>query len=842
MTPRIVARARLLIFLLMLVPPGLAREGKPESTDLVSVRIFPENVTLWGSHASQHFIVLARGSDGLERDVTAQANFTLAEKDEGEIDTSGKFVAGRGGEVALTARVAERSAKATIRVEGADQPQPFAFARDIGGILTKRGCNDTACHGSVKGRNGFKLSVYGLLPREDYKRIVEGGTFRVLTTDENPKIPRIDTKEPEKSILLLKPTFTVPHGGGIRFSVGSPDYLTLLNWIKSGAPYGDAPENPSIALDRVDVFPKEIVLDAHGRQQLIVTGYLSNGHQEDLTDQARYVSETSDVADVNDAGLIKAKKTGESNIFIRTSGGHALSATVGVIQHPIPNYPKLETRNYIDEYVFSQLRRFQLLPSHESSDEEFLRRVCLDIAGTLPPPRRVREFLADKDPDKRDRLIEILLNSPEYVDYWSFRFNDLLRTTIIATDNPERTKAYEDWVVDSIAANKPYDQMARERIASQGYSAAARNFFYVGELTTPETLMPELIRLFLGRRIECAQCHNHPFEPWTQNQFWGLAAFFSGYTDVRESALVIDVLGGGHVDQPKEMVVRNPRTKEKIVPTYLDGTMLPSDQWMDPRLHLANWIISHPYFSEAIVNRIWSYFFGRGIVDPVDDFRSTNPPSNPELLEALAKDFVDGGYDLKHLMRTIAQSKTYQLSGIPNESNREDKINYSHSQTRALDAAVLLDAITSATAVPEKFHFHPYAKGGEPPPGVRAMQTIPEICPSQFMDAFGRSMRSTLPLGPPKPNLLEALDMFAGPAYTSKISEPGGRLDQLLKNGATNGEILDEFYLAALARFPTAREKARLLDFLNQRSALRRQTLERLVWAIMNSREFAYNH
>jgi hypothetical protein len=354
--------------------------------------------------------------------------------------------------------------------------------------------------------------------------------------------------------------------------------------------------------------------------------------------------------------------------------------------------------------------------------------------------------------------------------------------------------------------------------------------------------MPELIRLFIGRRIECAQCHNHPFEPWTQNQFWGLAAFLAGYTDVRESALVIDVLGGGHVDQPKAMFVTNPRTKERVLPAFLDGTKLPQDQWLDPRMHLADWITSHPYFAEATVNRIWSYFLGRGIVDPADDFRSTNPPSNPELLQALAKDFKDNGYDLKHLMRTIAQSKTYQLSGIPNDSNRPDKMNYSHAQTRALDAAVLLDAITSATGVPEKFEFHPYAGGGDPPPKTRAMQMIPDLCPSQFMDAFGRSMRNTLPLGPPKPNLLEALDMLAGPTYTNKISQEGGRLDQLLKKGASDEEIIDEFYLAALTRHPTPREKDKLLDFLGQKPTLRQQTLARFVWAILNSREFAYNH
>jgi hypothetical protein len=515
---------------------------------------------------------------------------------------------------------------------------------------------------------------------------------------------------------------------------------------------------------------------------------------------------------------------------------------VGVIEKPIAKYPKIETRNYIDQDVFAKLRRFQILPSELSSDQEFLRRVCLDLTGTLPPPQRVREFVADPDPHKRDRLIDILLNSPEYVDYWSFRFSDLLRVTFVTSNSIKGAKAYQDWITNSIAANKPYDQMARERIAAQGYSAPARNFYYVEELTTPDVIMPELIRLYMGRRIECAQCHSHPFEAWSQNQYWGLAAFFAGYSELRESALIIDVLGGGHVDQPKDMMVSHPRTKEKVVPAFLNGTRLPQSQWMDPRMELAKWVTSHLYFAEATVNRMWSFFFGRGIVDPVDDFRSTNPPVHPELLKALAKDFKDHGYDLKHLMRTIVQSRTYQLSATPNESNKEDKIGHSHALSRPLEAAVLLDAITSVAGVPEKFEFHRQAGGGDAPLGTRAMQTIADICPSQFMDDFGRSMRKALPAGTPQPNLLEALHMMTGPAYNTKLSSEGGRLSTMLKNGASDEQILDEFYLAALTRFATAEERSELLKFLGQRSSRRQETLAGLVWAIVNSREFAYNH
>ncbi|MSO24289.1 MAG: DUF1549 domain-containing protein [Acidobacteria bacterium] len=817
-----------------------AEDRRPEPAP-VSLRVVPDSATLSGAQASQQFIVLGQYADGLERDLTSTARFSLSDSHKGEINQSGKLVVRSSGELILTAAIGDRSAKVAIRIDEAEKPRRVTFAREVEGILTKRGCNDTTCHGGVKGRGGFRLSVYGVYPWEDYKAIVEGGTFRVLTVDENPKHPRIDVKQPEKSLVVLKPTFSVPHEGGVRFEVGSADHETILNWIRSGAPYGDEAGKPEATVERIEVSPKDVVLQSGARQQLIVTAHLSNGRREDITEQVRYLTSDSGVADVSETGVVQAKKTGETNILIRTPG-HTLSADVGVIEKPVAKYPKLAARNYVDQHVFAKLRKFQLLPSELSSDQEFLRRVCLDLTGTLPPPQRVREFVADKDPQKRDRLVEILMDSPEYVDYWSFRFGDLLRATYVTSNNTKATRAYQNWITNSIATNKPYDQVARERIGAQGYSAPARNFYYISELTTPDVLMPELIRLFMGRRIECAQCHSHPFEAWSQNQYWGLAAFFAGYTEVRESTLIIDVLGGGHVDQPRDMMVMNPRTKEKVVPAFLDGTKLPPSEWMDPRMHLAKWLTSHPYFAEATVNRLWSFFFGRGIVEPVDDFRSTNPPTHPELLRALAKDFKDSGYDLKRLMRTIVQSRTYQLSATPNASNKEDKIDYSHALARPLEAAVLLDAITSVTGVPEKFELHPLAGGGDAPLGTRAMQMIADICPSQFMDDFGRSTRRALPAGSPQPNLLEALHMMAGPAYNAKISGEGGRLDGLLRKKATDDQILEEFYIATLMRPPTTEEKSGLLKFLDQRSSRREETLAGLVWAILNSREFAYNH
>jgi len=821
----------------------VAGRAEAEPAPVVSLQVIPAEVTLRGAQASQQFAIVGKSADGLERDLTSEAQLSLSDASKGEIDRTGKFVVKASGETVLTARVGGRLARSTIRVDEAEKARPLTFVRDIEGILTKRGCNDSDCHGGVKGRGGLRLSVYGVYPREDHKWIVDGGTFRVLTTEEIPKHSRVSVQEPEKSLLLLKPTFGVPHGGGLKLPVGSADYETIRNWVRSGAPYGNESEEQGV--ERVEVSPKEVVLERRGRQQLVVTAYLTNGQREDLTEKVRYITNDSSVAEVSETGVVQAKQRGETHILIRAPG-RTLNADVGVIDRVITDYPRIETRNFIDEEVFGKLRRFHILPSELASDQEFLRRVCLDLTGTLPPPKRVREFMTDNDPQKRNRLIEILLNSPEYVDYWGFRFGDLLRATFVNSLTIRGSKAYQDWIANSLATNKPYDQMARERIAAQGFSAPARNFYYVAELTTPDVLMPELIRLFMGRRIECAQCHNHPFEAWSQNQYWGLAAFFGGYTEVRDAqignGLIIDVLGGGHVDQPREMTVSNPRTKEKVPPAFLDGRRLPEGEWMDPRLHLAKWTTSHPYFIEASVNRVWSFFFGRGLVEPVDDFRSTNPPTHPELLKVLARKFKETGYDLKRLMRTIVQSRTYQLSATPTESNKADKMDYSHAPTRPLEAAILLDAITSVTGVPERFEFHRLAGSGEAPPGTRATQTIADICPSQFMDDFGRSTRKALPAAPPQPNLLEALHKMTGPAYNEKITSKGGRLSGMLEKNDSDEEILNEFYLAALTRLPTTEEKADLMKFLSERSSRRKDALAGLVWAIMNSREFAYNH
>ncbi|MSO23072.1 MAG: DUF1553 domain-containing protein [Acidobacteria bacterium] len=813
------------------------------ATSLLSVRLEPQNVTLWGASSAQRFVVMGKYSDGLERDVTAISRLSVSEERVARIQGGAGVVAIADGQAVLSASTAGQTARTTVRVRSSEEKHPFSFARDLGGLFTKRGCNSSDCHGSVKGKGGFKLSANALYPRDDHKWIVEGGTYQVLSADTGERIPRVNLKEPEKSLLLLKPTMIEPHGGGQRFSRDSSDYETILSWVKRGAPFGEEGKQESVRIERLEVFPKDAVLDGTGKQQLLVTAHLTNGQQEDVTQQVLYVSNNPAVVEVNDEGLVKAVKTGETAVMIRAAG-QAISAGFGVIAKPAALYPKIAGRNFIDDHIFRKLRKFNIIPSELSSDQEFLRRVCLDLTGALPPPQRVREFLSSQDPQKRDKLIKILLNSPEYVDYWTFRFADVFRVALFAQPTAKYTQSYWEWIRNSVAENRPYDQIARERIAAQGWGGPSSHYFGSGgEMPRAQDAMAEQVRVFFGRRLDCAQCHNHPYDIWSQNQFWGMTAFYGRLTRLgdpgRDVVIMDDPAGHGEFGQGAK--VTHPRTKEQVMPQFLDGKRLPEIEQTDLRMQLAEWMTSQPYFAEAIVNRIWSYFFGRGIVEPVDDFRLTNPPTHPDLLEVLAKDFREHGYDLKHLIGKIVESRTYQLSGTPNETNKDDKVNYSHAVSRPLDAEVLLDAISQAADVPEDFG--PGAsRSGRLPLGTRAINIIwSDNFASQFLDVYGRPNRLMIPHRKVGPNLSQALHLLAGPTYTQKLSKEGGRIDWLLRNRASDQQVIEELYLAALSRFPTTEEKAELEGMIRQRSS-RREAIEDFAWGLMASQEFAYNH
>ena len=812
-----------------------------QNTGLPSIRLIPPQTTLWGTGASQQFRVVEKFKNGVERDITSDTRFSLANSQLATVSNDGHVRALANGTTILKAKILGQIVRAEVRTEASQQKKPLSFKREIGGVLTKSGCNNTDCHGGVKGKGGLKLSIDALYPREDYKWISEGGGYQVLTNEAaGEKIPRINLKEPRNSLLLLKATGAVHHGGGQLFNLKSPEYKIILDWIRRGAPY-EREGSRGFEIEYMEVFPNEAVLQVNGERQLLVTAHLVNGQQEDFTHQVRYTSANSEVVEITEKGLVFAIGPGETGVTIRAAG-QAINTRFGVIKKTISDYPEITGWNFIDDHVFTKLRKFHILPSELSSDEEFLRRVCLDITGTLPPPERVREFLASQDPKKRGKLIDTLLATPEYIEYWTFRFADILRVGSGVTGPDD--DGYWEWIRDSITQNKPYDVLMRQRLAAQGYDGPSRFYLRYGKVPPIENIVAEQMRILLGRRIDCSQCHNHPYETWSQDQFWGLAAFFGGMKATAwegPNQVIYDDSEGQEVDYPAidvTLKTLHPRTGEEITPTFLDGRMLATGH-TSPRNVLGEWITSHPYFSEAGANRIWGYFFGRGIVDPVDDFRLTAPPTHPGLLKALATDFQEHQYDLKHLIKMIVSSRTYQLSSTPNQTNQNDEINYSHTRPQPLDAEILLDAISMVTGVPEKFKG---SDGGEAPWGERSMNLRdPVDWPSRFLEIHGRPLRQELPERDTSPTLAQALHRLVGPTYTGKLSTPGGRLYQLLGKALSDKEIIEELYLATLTRYPSKEEQLGLEKLISGQPT-RKQGFENLLWALISSREFVHKH
>ena len=847
MKPR---RSPVLLLGILVAAGSISLGAETPEPDLLSVRIVPQAVELEGAGATRQLLVMGSYSDRLERDVTSLVRWEFSDAGVATVSPGGKAEALAEGAADVTARLGARSATVRLRVRGEGRRPPLSFAWDIEKILTRRGCNDTHCHGGVKGRGGFKLSLYGIYPEEDYRWIVKGGTYQVLSPDPGTKIPRIDREEPEKSLLLRKPALAEPHQGGLQLPPESEDYRTLLRWVKEGAPFQpDASSSPGVRA--IEVYPAEAVLEVGGGQQLLVSALLENGTRRDLTGQVRYLADNSDVAEVEPEGRLRGLRPGETFVTVRTAG-HSTTARVSVIEETLARYPGVPAHNFIDRLVLDKLSRLHRIPSQLSGDAEFLRRVCLDLTGTLPPPRRTREFLMSSDPGKREKLVDTLLQTPEFVDYWTYRLSQLFRVALFENGiNLQWTEAYWEWIRGHVAGNTPYDQVARERIAAMGYSAPSRHFLPNGEVRYPQNKMAEEVRVFMGRRLDCAECHNHPFEAWSQDQFWGLAAFFGrmnlvGGRGEEVGTVIFEDPTGQEVDlfvKGRSRKVLHPRTREEVFPAFLNGSLLQETDRADPRVKLAEWITAHPYFAEAAVNRIWSYFFGRGIVEPVDDFRAANPPTHPRLLAALAKDFRGNDHDLRRMIRTIVGSRTYQLSSRPNRTNGEDRTHYSHALPRALDAEVLFDAIATVTGVPLILEQESYGDGeGRLPPGTRAINVkLPDVFRSRILDNYGKAPRSMLPEKRPRPNLSRALHSLAGTTFTEHLAREGGIIDRLIGGGVSNREIIEELYLRALVRFPGVEEREQL-EAMVGRHPSRRQALEDLLWGLLNSPEFYHNH
>lgn len=708
-----------------------------------------------------------------------------------------------------------------------------SFRNDIMAVLSKAGCNQGTCHGNANGKNGFRLSLRGDDPDFDLASLTHDMLGR-----------RIDRLLPETSLLLLKATAAIPHEGGKRFSRDSLEYQLLARWIAGGLP-ADAVTAPRV--EKLTVTPSEQVLfEPEGEAQLRVQAIFSDGSSRDVTRLAVYEPTASTVA-VTPEGLVRRVQRGETAILVRYLNQRTAVQLAFMPTRPEFRWPETPEANFVDHHVFTKLRSVRIAPSPLASDAVFLRRAYLDAIGLLPTVGETREFLNDPRSDKRARLIDRLLERPEFADFWALKWSDLLRNEEKVLD-AKGVQVFHHWIRQSIAERKPLNEFARELIAARGstYSEPAANFYRA--LRDPQTRAEAAAQVFLGVRIQCAKCHNHPFDRWTQDDYYSLSACFARVRyqliDNRRNDRLDthEFIGEQIVWQDRDGEQIHPKTGAAVRPRFLGADALPAAD-ADRLQALADWVArpDNPYFARAQVNRVWYHLFGRGIVEPNDDFRASNPPANGPLLDALARDFIDHRFELRHLVRTIMNSRTYQLSATPNETNRDDEANCSHVLVRPLHAEQLLDALAQVTGVPVKFNRYPLGLRASQVPAVHTIRPREGRATDaeRFLKQFGKPERllSCDCERSADATLGQAFQLISGDMINRMLSQPDNRLGLLLTAGKSNREIVEEFYVAALCRPPTANELTATVG-LTEKSSQRRAALEDVVWGILNAKEF----
>lgn len=711
--------------------------------------------------------------------------------------------------------------------------EPLSFVRDIQPILTKAGCNAGACHAkAVTGQRGFRLSVLGFEPEEDYEAIVKQGKGR-----------RVFPPAPEESLLITKGAAIVPHTGGKHLEPGSEFYNTLVRWIAEGMPYTQ-PGEP--VLQEISVEPARVTLPPKAARQLKVTARYSDGGSRDVTKLALFEANDTAMATTTDGGLVSTLDLpGNVAVMVRFGGKVSVCSVSIPLGAPVDALPP--EKNFVDRHVFANLKRIGIPPSPICDDSTFLRRVSLDIGGRLPTLEETKAFLADTAPDKRDRAIEALLDSPDYADYFANKWTALLKNQRASKADISANFAFHAWMRDNLLANTPYDQLVRQILASTGTIVSNPPVAWYKRVKEPATQVEDVAQLFLGVRMQCAQCHHHPFERWTQAEYYHLAAFFSQIgrkpTAVAGEDLIFHKRGTAQTEHRKTRVMLKPAG---LGEPEMD---IPPDD--DPRLALADWMSKkdNPFFAKALVNRYWKHFFKRGLIEPEDDLRDTNPPTNPELLDALAKHFTDSDYDLKSLVRVIAQSHAYQLSAMPNEHNAMDRQAFSRFYPKRLTAEVLLDSMDMVTATKTDF--------ADLPPGTRAI-SLPDNSytkASPFLKVFGRPDNASVCECErvQSASLAQSLHLMNASDVKAKLTAAGGRAEQLSKAEMPEPKRIRELYLAAFSREPTADEVQTAETHLlkprtdaagkpldSQRA--KRQGYEDLLWALLNTKEFLFNH
>jgi hypothetical protein len=799
------------------------------------LRVYPPEVTISGPNRVQQLLVVEEQDGRVVADHTAAAKYATSRGNVAKVDAAGLVAATGNGEASLTATVGDRSVTVKVTASaGAD----WTFRNHVIPTLTRNGCNSGACHGALAGKGGLKLSLRGYDPESDHFVLTRQALAR-----------RIDLTNPADSLMLKKALKVLPHGGGTRFEEASPNHALLLDWIKAGAP---GPKDADPRLARIEVFPKAALLRPKDTLRVIVRAVYSDGTAEDVTRWARFGSSEELVAAVSEDGRVTVAGHGEAAVTV----GFGTKVAALTVTSPFPNaadaaaFAKAPRNNVVDDLVLKKLELLRLPPSSPCTDAEFVRRVFLDTCGVLPKPEEVSAFLADAGPKKREKLVARLLERPEYVDYWAYKWSDVLLVSGRKLPQPGMWAFYRS-VRQSVADNEPWDAFARNVVTASGstLTTGAGNFFVLHKDVSE--LAESTAVTFLGMSVTCARCHNHPLEKWTQDEYWAFANLFA-----RVSLKNGDRAGEVLVQTRPEGDAPHLRRGIPMPPTPLDGKPLPPDSPIDRRVYFADWLTGpeNPYFAKALVNRVWKNFMGRGLVEAEDDLRETNPPSNPELLDALAKDFVAHKFDVKHLIRTITASAAYQRSSRPLPANAADDRFYSRYLIRRLPAEVILDAYSDVTGVPTPFTQTKSAAGDSVtattsyPAGTRAVQVPDSLAVSRFLDAFGRAERvqTCSCERTTDASVTQALHLNNGGTLNEKLRKADSVVGTWVGAKLSDAEVVDRLFALALSRPPTAEERAKFVAILAEAAkdgpAARREALEDFAWAVLTGRDFLFNH
>lgn len=787
------------------------------SDQIVSINVSPNSVILQGPRARFSLLVDAKTKDARLIDLTRDARYESANPECVSVSPSGQLVAKQDGQTTIRVFAAGLTAVVPATVRHTSVARKLNFENDIIPILSRFGCNASGCHGKAEGQNGFKLSVFGFDPPADHIALSKEGRTR-----------RVHTTIPEHSLLLTKATGGVPHGGGVRIRRNSSDYRTLLQWIESGMPIGSAADPKIVS---IQVTPDVRQMGMRSTQQMRIIAKYSDSREVDVTFLAKFQSNQEAIATVDEFGLVNTLDVPGEVAVMASFMGQVATFRVVIPQLPTDiQRPELPVANFIDGHVDRKLALLNIVPSGMCNDSDFLRRAFLDVIGTLPSADETRVFLANPSADKRSKLVDELLKRPEYADYWALKWSDLLRVDRLALGH-KSAYVYYRWIRESFAQNKPFDEFTRQIVAPVGLVAKSPGAYLYKVTKNPGTMSSTISQVFLGIRIECAQCHHHPYDRWSQTDYYGMQSYFTQWKFKQ-------TLAGEMVLAEGNATATHPRTKQ-VVHAHPLGTANPAaSPEGDRRQHLAAWMTSkdNAWFARNVVNRFWAHFVGRGLVEPVDDFRLTNPPTNPQLLDALAADFVANGFDVHKLIRTIMASRTYQLSTATNASNKGDEQNFSRALLKRLEAEVVFDAICQTTGVSEKFRGMPS--------GFRAIQLWDSQTPHYFLKLFGRPYRATACEceRSVEPTVSQVLHVLNSPEIHEKLSHAGGRIRKLVSSHSEDAKLVEELYLTFYSRRPSKSETSAAIRYLDSHAKDRQHAAEDIAWSMMNTVEFLFNH